>query len=277
MGGGSWSTIHADITANGTFADTRARSKNQSGFEIIRGWSFFDTSSLSGETLTAAKLEVTKNGGNWFLANKIMYVVVFSANTFQPTSRRSDYYQKNQYGATLATFQSSILVEGSPVDVTIPHANVNKTGYTQIGWRDWYDQNNSQPPSGENDWALSNVVPPDGVRLVVTTSEIPQVTTSAVTDVGIFVATGNGNVTSDGGQAITERGIVINTTGTPIISDTKFVTSGTTGVFSVPLTGLTSSKLYYARAFATNAQGTGYGSEVTFTTLQGGALFYLMQ
>jgi uncharacterized protein (TIGR02145 family) len=39
-----------------------------------------------------------------------------------------------------------------------------------------------------------------------------------------------------------------------------------TGVFTSTLSGLTASTLYYVRAYATNAVGTGYGTEVSFTT-----------
>ena len=38
------------------------------------------------------------------------------------------------------------------------------------------------------------------------------------------------------------------------------------GTFSSSLTGLSSNITYYARAYATNSAGTGYGNEVTFTT-----------
>lgn len=38
------------------------------------------------------------------------------------------------------------------------------------------------------------------------------------------------------------------------------------GAYSVTLTGLTASTLYYARAYATNSGGTGYGNEISFTT-----------
>jgi hypothetical protein len=95
----------------------------------------------------------------------------------------------------------------------------------------------------------------------------PTVTTQAVSSIAGTTATGNGNVTSDGGADITERGIVINTTGTPTTSDTKFTSAGTTGAFTASLTSLSQGQLYYARAYAINSEGTSYGGEVSFTTL----------
>lgn len=93
----------------------------------------------------------------------------------------------------------------------------------------------------------------------------PTVTTQAVTDITTTTATGNGNVTSDGGSAITERGLVWATTANPTTAGNKVTAEGTTGDFSASLTSLTPGTLYYVRAYATNAIGTSYGNEVTFT------------
>ena len=43
--------------------------------------------------------------------------------------------------------------------------------------------------------------------------------------------------------------------------------SVSTGPFIASITGLTAGATYYARAYATNAVGTSYGSVITFTTL----------
>lgn len=94
----------------------------------------------------------------------------------------------------------------------------------------------------------------------------PTVTTQAVSGVGTSTATGNGNVTSDGGSTITERGVCINTTGSPTTASTKFSTSGTTGAFTAAMSSLVPGTRYYLRPYAINAFGTSYGSEVQFTT-----------
>lgn len=97
----------------------------------------------------------------------------------------------------------------------------------------------------------------------------PTVTTQAVSDITDTTATGNGNVTDDGGDTITERGICWNTTGTPTTVDSTATSAGTTGAFTASMTGLTSDTTYYVRAYATNSEGTSYGSEVSFTTANG--------
>ncbi len=94
----------------------------------------------------------------------------------------------------------------------------------------------------------------------------PVVSTGAVSAITSFTATVAGDVTNDGGSAITERGICWSTTANPTTANTKVAVSGTTGVFSGNLTGLTGSTVYYARAYAINAIGTSYGSDINFTT-----------
>jgi hypothetical protein len=86
------------------------------------------------------------------------------------------------------------------------------------------------------------------------------ITSSTATVVGFVVAEGDG---------FTEKGICYNTTTAPTIANTKVAYTGqtNTATFNVTLTGLTFATKYYARAYATNANGTIYGEEQTFTTL----------
>ncbi len=82
-----------------------------------------------------------------------------------------------------------------------------------------------------------------------------------------------GNVTSEGGASITERGVVYSATATnadPLIDGAgvvKVITTGTTGAFTIPVTGLTQGTGYSYKAYAINSQGTSYTSAGTFTTL----------
>lgn len=104
---------------------------------------------------------------------------------------------------------------------------------------------------------------------VTTSTNPPTVTTSAVSSIGNNTATGNGNVTSDGGATVTERGVVANTTGTPTTSDLKFTAAaGGTGAFTASMTSLGTETHYYVRAYAINSNGTSYGSQVEFDTLE---------
>jgi fibronectin-binding autotransporter adhesin len=89
-------------------------------------------------------------------------------------------------------------------------------------------------------------------------------TLGTVTDTQAPITTNN--VTSDGGSPITERGVVYSIGALPTILDSKLTSSGTLGTFNSTITGLTPGTIYYARAYATNAVGTGYGAVVVIAT-----------
>ena len=96
----------------------------------------------------------------------------------------------------------------------------------------------------------------------------PSVTTNpAVTNISFNSATGGGNVTSDGGSPITARGLCWSLTANPTASGTHTVEPGTLGAFTSNMTGLLPNSTYHLRAYATNAAATGYGADITFSTL----------
>ncbi|MBP5590335.1 DUF1566 domain-containing protein, partial [bacterium] len=98
------------------------------------------------------------------------------------------------------------------------------------------------------------------------TTVMPVVNTSTVTakNIGAGTATFNGTIVSVGDPSYTERGFVYGLTHSPTIDDTKKVVSGNgTGTFSANVTGLSVNKIYYIRAYATNIEGTVYGTEVS--------------
>lgn len=103
---------------------------------------------------------------------------------------------------------------------------------------------------------------PDAVAPVA-----PTVTTTAVTGVTSSGATSGGNVTSNGGAAITDRGVCWSTSANPVIGGNCYSNgSGATGAFTSYITGLTAATTYHVRAYATNSAGTGYGSDLTFSS-----------
>ncbi|MFN6388587.1 MAG: beta strand repeat-containing protein, partial [Bacteroidota bacterium] len=89
--------------------------------------------------------------------------------------------------------------------------------------------------------------------------------TASATSITSSTATSGGTITSDGGAAVTARGLVYGlTTG----SSTFSVTTGTgTGTYTSSLTGLLPATTYFVRSFATNSVGTVYGTETSFTSI----------
>ncbi|MBX7210334.1 MAG: cadherin-like beta sandwich domain-containing protein [Verrucomicrobiaceae bacterium] len=100
----------------------------------------------------------------------------------------------------------------------------------------------------------------------------PTITSPTSTSVTGTTATLGGNVTNDGGGAITQRGVVYSATttnGNPQLGGSgvsSATASGTTGIFTVNVTSLAPGTAYSFKAYATNAAGTSYTSTGSFTT-----------
>ena len=96
---------------------------------------------------------------------------------------------------------------------------------------------------------------------------LPTIITSEVTDVKYTSAVCGGNVTSDGGTEVTERGICWSTNAEPTINDDHTTAGNGTGTFSSNINDLSENTTYYVRAYATNEKGTNYGEVKSFKTL----------
>ena len=80
-------------------------------------------------------------------------------------------------------------------------------------------------------------------------------------------ATAGGTVLDEGGSSVTARGVVYGFEADPSLSTGAVAAGSGLGAFTAQLTGLLPDSLYYVRAYATNALGTSYGEQFTFTTL----------
>jgi len=107
-----------------------------------------------------------------------------------------------------------------------------------------------------------------------TLATIPTLATTAASAIATTTATISGNVSSDGGAAVTARGVCYATTATPTIANSKTNDGTSTGAFNSSLSGLSPGVKYYVRSYATNSAGTSYGNEVSFTTLNLSAIAY---
>jgi uncharacterized protein (TIGR02145 family) len=97
-------------------------------------------------------------------------------------------------------------------------------------------------------------------------NKAPTVTTAAVSAIAQTTAQSGGNVTSDGGAAVTARGVCWSMDPAPTAAGDTTVNGMGTGAFTSTLADLTPGTPYYVRAYARNSVGTGYGGAVQFTT-----------
>ena len=114
--------------------------------------------------------------------------------------------------------------------------------------------------TGTNGWKITD----GGME-----NELSVVTTQSVSDISTVTATGNGNITSLGVPNPTQYGVVWSTSTNPTVILTTKTSQGAialTGAFTSSMTGLVANTTYYVKAYATNAAGTNYGTQVSFTT-----------
>ncbi len=98
-------------------------------------------------------------------------------------------------------------------------------------------------------------------------STAPLVTTTSVSGIGTTSATFNGNITSDGGASISDRGFCYKTsTGVSIIDNPTSEGGTSTGTYSKSMT-LSAATNYFYKAYATNSVGTTLSNtEINFWT-----------
>jgi len=102
-----------------------------------------------------------------------------------------------------------------------------------------------------------------------------EVTTLSTTNIDTTSATLNGSLVNVGGATSSiEVGFVYSTITNPVIDGANVIktpVSYTTGMttYNTNITGLTPQTPYYVKSYVTNAAGTAYGQEMTFTTLSG--------
>lgn len=102
------------------------------------------------------------------------------------------------------------------------------------------------------------------------TINLPAISTTLISSVTTSSATSGGTISPDESASIMMRGIVWHTSPNPTISLTTKTEDGSgTGGFTSSMSGLDGAVKYYVRAYATNSAGTGYGNELSFTTLLG--------
>ena len=95
--------------------------------------------------------------------------------------------------------------------------------------------------------------------------ELPKVTTISVDSITDASAFCTGEVVDNGNADITAKGFCWSIMQNPTLGDNVVASDD---YFTATLSELTAATKYYVRAFATNIEGTAYGNEINFTTLE---------
>ena len=108
-----------------------------------------------------------------------------------------------------------------------------------------------------------------GKELSFTTKQIssPTVTTLPVSGITLGNALSGGDIVFSGGSEVTSKGVCWNTKGNPTVLDNYTNEGGGVDDYVSIMSRLSCGTIYYVRAYATNSIGTGYGEELSFSTL----------
>lgn len=94
--------------------------------------------------------------------------------------------------------------------------------------------------------------------------ELPQLTTTQISQIDFDTLTGGGTILSEGDSPVSERGVCWSIGQNPTINDSKTSDGFGPGDFTSRISGFNTNTTYFFRAYATNASGTAYGEQVSF-------------
>lgn len=190
-------------------------------------------SARQGGKISSVKL-VCNNGGN---ANMVEYVGVAGTD-----SRETNTSKSHTRGLVTRPFDFG--------------DQMQYVGYAIINYEEAESQCVEQPLMDSQTIVLP---------FSATQMGLPAVVTANVTNITDNSAVCGGQVTDDGGDSMTVRGVCLSLSPSPTILGRHSVDGHGMGIFTSQLTGLSSNLTYHVRAYATNYLGTVYGEEKTFT------------
>lgn len=100
----------------------------------------------------------------------------------------------------------------------------------------------------------------------VTQEGLPVVVTGDVDNITTTTATCGGQVLEEGASEVVSRGVCWSTNSNPTINDSHASSGSGVGSFAIEMTGLSRATRYYVKAYATNGEGTAYGTAIYFAT-----------
>ena len=98
---------------------------------------------------------------------------------------------------------------------------------------------------------------------------LSSVVTDSIINISYNSASGGGEVLTNGGSPVFQRGICWDTLSNPTIDDHFTMDGSGIGTFNSLLSDLDTNTIYYVKAYAINQVGVSYGNEVVFVTQSG--------
>ncbi len=267
-----WSTDHNPTTANSKTSDLQAdfREKDDPGYTS-------NITGLSPGTTYYVRAYATNNDGTGYgseitvSTKSVPTLTTKSITDITETAARSGGEVTSYGGAVLTAYGVCWSTNHNP---TTADSKTNDFGGLFVPSVN-YSSNITGLTSGTTyyvrAYATSSIGTGYGSERSFTATGIPSLSTKAVSDIGTTTARSGGEIISSGGQNLSAQGVCWSTSNNPTIADSKTVDmpdkiKHNNGYVS-NLTGLSPGTTYYVRAYATNSVGTGYGSEVNFTTI----------
>jgi hypothetical protein len=120
------------------------------------------------------------------------------------------------------------------------------------------------------DWDGAITTNPPSVG-IYNANYIPVITTSPAVSISQTSAIIGGNITSDGNNSVTRRGLIYSTSNitdtTSTIGGGLIINGNGTGAFTSTISSLIPNTTYYVKAFAINSVGISYSTQIYFKTL----------
>ena len=105
-----------------------------------------------------------------------------------------------------------------------------------------------------------------GCLTTTSSPSVPIVITDSASEVSYTSAAIGGNIISNGGNEITECGIVYNLTSVPTINNIKIPLQDVSNRYTLSINNLADGTMYYVRSYGINNNGISYGQEINFVT-----------
>jgi len=241
------------------------------------GWVNFEKFNPANLSAIISRMTNSYAGGFELRANpdSILQMVVAETSGWNNTFSNVNLIRKKWFlvtstynGSEIKLFINSILVGSNPCSSATASG-----GEIAFGTR---------PNNGTYDGWMNGIIDDFRIYSCALTPEqitsiynedatLPVVTTDAVSCITQTGAASGGNVSSDGGTAVTARGICWSVSQNPTITDSHTTDGTGTGTFTSTISGLQTNSTYYVRAYASNTLGTAYGNQVSFNNFINGA------